>query len=430
MDSRVVSTLLIAFAILVPLQRIAGPANTIVADLAAVSLVLYTWSTLWRTRKAVSFPLILPQWLILIASLMATLVSLDRGGSLKTIAADLYVYVWFVTLCNAIEDEEIVSKVGKVWVVVACIEASLVLLGYAGIGPTTAPLPKGIAWAPGIKREAVGTFDLAADSGRAMGTFFNPNATAGYLGTSFLLFLITPFPQKRALRWGVGIWLLAGMVATGSNGGLAGLAAGVFFMILLRSQYKGAMAWISTAIIVVSLAALVFFMSGASLETIRESTRYLGPLHQTLGRLDQGAEKRANLLSKGWQAFLNAPLGLGPFASRVSEINKGLHNEYAAYLFERGILALLGLLLMLVQVLPCIESSASLTRVGSIRRHQLASYTGIFISTLVTALSHEVLHSRDFWFVLGLMFAQNRLLKREHGSGRRQLVSSGAGHRA
>ena len=99
-------------------------------------------------------------------------------------------------------------------------------------------------------------------------------------------------------------------------------------------------------------------------------------------------------------------------------------NEYAAYLFERGILALLGLLLMLVQVLPCIESSASLTRVGSIRRHQLASYTGIFISTLVTAFSHEVLHSRDFWFVLGLMFAQNKLLKRERGSEQRQLASS------
>ena len=259
MYSQVVSAILIAFAILSPLQRITGLGNLTPADFAMVCLALYTWPILWRTRKAVSFPLILPQWLILIASLMATIVSLDRGGSLKTIAADLHIYLWFVTLCNIIEDEEIVSKVGKVWVIVACVETFLVLLGYAGIGPTTAPLPRGIAWAPGIKREAVGTFDLAADSGRAMGTFFNPNATAGYLGTSFLLFLITPFPQKRALRWGVGIWLLAGMVATGSNGGLAGLAAGVFFMILLRSQYKGAMAWISTAIIVVSLAALVFF---------------------------------------------------------------------------------------------------------------------------------------------------------------------------
>jgi len=431
MDSRVVSTLLIAFAILVPLQRIAGPANTIVADLAAVSLVLYTWSTLWRTRKPVSFPLILPQWLILVASLMATLVSLDRGGSLKAIAGDLYVYVWFVTLCNAIEDEEIVSKVGKVWVVVACIEAFLVLLGYAGLGPRSAALPKGARQTPGVKREAIGTFDLAVWSGRAMGTFFNPNATAAYLGVSFFLFLATAFPHNRALRWGIGIWLLAGILATGSNAGLAGLAAGVFFMILLRSQHKAAMAWISATVIITALVTSVFLMSGTSLEALGESTRDSTPLRLTLGRLEDGIDGRLTLLREGWKAYLTAPLGLGPLASReIGTTSRGLHNEYAGYLFERGILALLGLLLMMAEVLSCVGSSARLTQVGSVRRCQLASFVGVCISVVVTALSHEVLHFRDFWFVLALMFAQNRLLKREHGSGQMQLVSSGAGHRA
>ena len=166
MDSRIVSTLLMAFAILLPLQRSVGPANTILADLAAVSLVLYAWPILWRTRKPVSFPLILPQWLILVAGLISMLVSLDRGRSLIALAGDLYLYVWFVTLCNVIEDEEIVSKVGKVWVVVACIETFLVLLGYTGIGPRAMKPPK-VPWAPGIKREVIGTFDLAVWSGRS-----------------------------------------------------------------------------------------------------------------------------------------------------------------------------------------------------------------------------------------------------------------------
>ncbi|MDH4135381.1 MAG: O-antigen ligase family protein [Anaerolineae bacterium] len=387
------------------------------ADLAMVSLVLYTWPTLWRIRKPVSFPLLLPQWLILVAGLIATLVSLDRGGSLKTLAGDLYIYVCFVTLCNAIEDEEIVSKVGKAWVVVACIETFLVLLGYTGIGPRAMKPPE-VPWAPGIKREAIGTFDLAVWSGRAIGTLNNANAMASYLGTSFFifLFLATAFPHKRTLRFGVGIWLLAGIVATGSNAGLAGLAAGVFFMILLRSQHKGAMAWISAAVIITGLVALVFLMTGASLEALEESTGGFAPLRLTLGRLGGGVEKRLRLLTEGWRSYLTAPLGLGPWASRVSEVHKGLHNEYAGHLFERGILALLGLLLMMAEVLFCAGSSASLTKVGSMRRYQLASFVGVCISTAVAALSHEVLHSRDFWFVLALMFAQNKLLKGERGS--------------
>jgi hypothetical protein len=354
--------LLLAVVVLLPLIRPAGPSQTALADAVLIALLLLTWPKLWRSRRPLKLPLIGPQWLILTGSLIATLASTNTLGCIVTLVQDVYIFTWFITTCNAIEPEDL-SWLGRIWGVTALVQAGLIVLGaFAGVRA------------------------LANEWGRGVGTFINPNMAASYIVTSFFVYLAIPFPRSHVLRAAGGALLLAAAMATGSNAGLAALAAGLAALLVFRlvNQQCVLFHWLG-------LAAL----AGAVL-----------CLLMTVGRLGKGFASRANIWTTAWQAFQRYPIGLGPGTSQVG-LGGELHNDFLSHLVERSALGLAGLLWSVVNTFVCLGKMARIERELD-RKFPLAvgPLLAGFASALPFMLTHEILHFRHHWILLALIFAQ------------------------
>ncbi|MBN1812159.1 MAG: O-antigen ligase family protein [Anaerolineae bacterium] len=378
--------LLLAIVILLPLIRPAGPGQTALADAALIALSLLTWPILWRARRPLRLPLVGPQWLIWTGSLIATLVSTNTIGCTVTLAQDVYIFVWFLMTCNAIEPEDL-PWLGRAWVVTALVQSGLIVLGaFAGVGA------------------------LANEWGRGVGTFINPNMAASYLVTSFFVYLTTPFPRSRMLRVAGGVLLLVAAVATGSNAGLAALATGLVALLAFRlvNQQRALWPWLGLAALTGTVFCLlvVLSMPSGSLAIMAALSDTKGVLLLTLGRLGKGFVSRANIWTTAWQAFQRCPTGLGPGASRAG-LGGELHNDFLSHLVERGALGLIGLLWSIRETFACLWKMPRVERELD-RRFPLAvgPLLAGFASTLPFMLTHEILHFRHHWIFLALIFAQ------------------------
>lgn len=378
--------LLLAIVVLLPLIRPAGPSQTALADVVLIALSLLTWPKLWRSRRPLKLPLIGPQWLILTGSLIATLVSANTVGCAVTLVQDVYIFTWFIVACNAIESEDL-SRLGRVWVVTSLVQGGLIVLGaFAGVRV------------------------LANEWGRGVGMFINPNMAASYIVTSIFVYLATPFPRSRVLRVAGGALLLVAAVATGSNAGLAALAAGLVALLAFRlaNQRRILWHWLGLAALAGAVLCLLMILSTPSgnLAILAALSDTEGVVLMTLGRLGKGFASRANIWTTAWQAFQRYPIGLGPGTSHVG-LGGELHNDFLSHLVERGALGLIGLLWSVANTSICLWKMARVERELD-RKLPLAvgPLLAGFASTLPFMLTHEILHFRHHWIFLALIFAQ------------------------
>ncbi|MFL7795105.1 MAG: O-antigen ligase family protein [Anaerolineae bacterium] len=378
--------LLLAVVVLLPLIRPPGPGQTALADAVLIVLLLLTWPKLWRSRRPLKLPLIGPQWLILTGSLIATLASTNTVGCIVTLVQDVYIFIWFITTCNAIEPEDLLW-LGRIWGVTALVQAGLIVLGaFAGVRA------------------------LANEWGRGVGTFINPNMAASYIVTSFFVYLAIPFPRSRVLRAAGGALLLAAAVATGSNAGLAALAAGLAALLAFRlvNQQRVLWHWLGLAALAGTVLCLLMILStpSGSLAILAALSDTKGVLLLTLGRLGKGFASRTDIWTTAWQAFQQYPIGLGPGTSQIG-LGGELHNDFLSHLVERSALGLTGLLWSVVNTFVCLWKMARAEREPG-RKFPLpvGPLLAGFASALPFMLTHEILHFRHHWVFLALIFAQ------------------------
>ena len=377
---------------LLPMERLILPMGLRAADFALMLLVLYGLGKAWHTHQRLEFPLLLPMWLILFSSSVATLVGLARPDSVIAIVQEIYLFVWFIALINVLRTLSLsdLDRLMKVWSVVACIESVTTVMGMLRIGPSmfyTLPY-----------RDR----NLREGLVRAVGTYINPNAVAVYLSVSFFVVLATSWPTW--VRFVLGGWLVAGMFGTGSNGALLSTFGSLVILVVVYSiveKRREIMSWGAIVCMGAGLVTMVLLILSLAPSLLSGFGLDVGApvLFQTLGRFSHSLASRLDIIEWAWKTYRHYPWGTGP-----NSFSSGLHNDYMAFWFERGPLGLIGWLWMIgTPLLTSLQVANQL--INKHQRWQVLALGAGFLACTVNAFSHEVSHMRQVWMLLVFLFA-------------------------
>jgi len=376
------------------------PLNLRVVDFVLVVLILYGLMKVFLIERRIHLALVMPLWLILVASLIATIAGGVHPDSVLAIFQEAYLFVWFLILINVLASFSLsdLERLMKIWCVIALTEATATFMGMVHIGPDifyTSPVD--------------GVVLSFAGFNRAIGTYINPNAAAAYLSISFFVLLATRWPIW--LRSVFGIWLLVGILATGSMGALFSTLGSFATLMVVYPALKPQRATASWGIVLgfgagVTIVALLITILGPSLSSVAGFVGEKELLSLTIGRFPRSLESRFAVIKTAWSVYSLNPLGTGP----NTFIPYGtLHNDYVAFLFERGPLGVIGWL-WLVGATLLVALRVAFWQTDSCRRWQMLSLGAGFFACAVNALSHEISHFRQVWVLMAFLFAMSYVL--------------------
>jgi hypothetical protein len=399
-----------------------GPGRSALLDPFNVTALLIFAATLAVTRRSIQVPYAGPVILMSLGSLLATANAVNAPAALFTLIQDAYLYAWFVMLVNVLRERGDLRPLRVAWVVAASVVAVIGLVGVARHGGDSAAAifnPKGF---------------------RAMGTFDQPDELADYLAMSVFMALSLTGRGGQLLRWSGIALMLAAMAATKANGGLMSLAAGLAAWAVVRVWTFGVspVGWIAGGLIAVGTVLLaVWLVAGlgvgaAQLERL-EANSFLG----RVGHSSEGREKIWQSLGRRYEAH---PLGIGPGNSRWQTVtieererptaghldtydsgadpflSKEAHNDYLAYMIERGPLALFGMLMLRWQTFLHVlrgrtggGAPEDRARSGAIT----AAMFGAWVASCLNANTIETLHFRHVWVFLAMVCALDTRPARE-----------------
>jgi O-antigen ligase len=427
--------LLAATVALLPLLLPRGPGESAPVDAVAVLFILVALAGLARRRRAFHLPAKGALSLIVGASLVATVLSLSVPHSMLSLLVEAYLYMLLVCVANDLGgNRRGLRVILTAWSIAALFWAAML------IGSHLELLPQGLQQAL-VENSRSGGYRVA-------GVSKNPNLAAGYMMTSFFVLLASPWPRRRPARLAAAAWLLAGLWVTGSNGALLGLATGVAVLAVAAGVRASRTPNQRLAVVGAALIASVPVLTGtvmvigvprvevASLQAVARSERG-GVFGASLGRLDRSVPTRLEIWRRAWRSAGSlAILGVGPGSAEKiptppGTLGRSLHNDYFAFLIERGVLGLLGLLGLCVVLL---RWSGRLMGALPDGRWRLAGLGGAVVANLTLATNHELFHFRHVWVLIGLVWAANALVTGHQaaaanpacrGRGPRELADAG-----
>jgi len=225
---------------------------------------------------------------------------------------------------------------------------------------------------------------LTIDVGsRAQATFANPNIAAHYLVTS--LVVLTRAPISRLLRYGaIGLGVI-GLAGTGSFGALL-MSIGAFgYLIVSLPQARRRLLIKRSAFVGVLVIGVAMIISGGGVLTPEAETGF------NERHFERSSEGRLGKWTAALDVAIENPLGIGPGSNRGLGLLPGdqeAHNEYLAYLSERSLVGLVGLILLYMAAWR-IGPRGGLTR-------------ALVIGFALQSLVRETFHYRHLWLILGL----------------------------
>lgn len=389
---RTVTVLLAAGAATLPLLEPTVGGNASAADLPILLAIVASAFWLLRSRAVIRLPYLLGEGLMMLGGALAAFLRADVGSSLA-LAQDLLVFAWGVALANGLRSPAVVRVVTTTW-------------AYAAV-----------AWAVVFEAAWVVGFSplsgVRANNGlRLQGTLGDPNLAANYFVVSLFVILAFGRPRRRWLRWLAVVIIVTAMAFTGSNGGAVSL---------IVATLVSTFAWLwrkHGAVPLIALGAIVILFVGAS-----TSGLHLGALEQraadatpilrdSLGRGSESSGSRSTLLHETTALYeQTGPFGIGPsrtkdwLAKEGAAYVKEAHSDYTATTVERGVIGVLGLLLLGLSLVR----RAGRVLVGPIRpdyAEHLPSpqmLLGALAAVFVAASFYEVLHFRHVWALFGLV---------------------------
>jgi O-antigen ligase len=366
------------------------------------AMLLFAWCLL-ANRARLEVPLAAPVLVIAVGSLLAVTNSESYSRSLATLAQDAYLYLWFIVMVNLMKDRGELRGFRVAWVWAACATAVLgigllVLQGRTSIQHFVGP--KGI---------------------RAVALFDGPNSLADYLVMSLFVALSLAGQSSRWLVGGSMAVLAGGLVATKSNGATLALLLGLVTWAVVRAATRARSPLAVLGGVLLSLAVLTmgwwlakeWDLGGPALRAFEERS--------FMARAERSADGRERIWHRLGERYARAPLGIGPGNSAMQRLSVGererkssflskeAHNDYIAYLVERGPLGLLGLLILMGQGFAFV--AAGLARSGDRAWRAgaggaiAAALAGGLVATAAHSFVMEKLHFRHFWMFLALAAA-------------------------
>jgi O-antigen ligase len=264
----------------------------------------------------------------------------------------------------------------------------------------------------------------AADGNRVLFTFGDPNYASTYWDATIFVVYAARTPSKRWMRIIGYIMLVWALALTESNGGALALGVGLFFLLLVRAYRKRGLVGTAAAALAIGLAVGSFF-TAVPLNSIRQAAADSNQalLVNSIGRSAQSGYERGVLIIETKQLYelSDGALGLGPAATKplltrweFPYANEA-HDDYLAMLVERGVVGLLGLLLLF--------GSAVCRAAPAIRRPLSARFAAAvpvpaglvagLLALSVNSFYEEILHFRFLWALLGIVAVLGKDARRD-----------------
>jgi O-antigen ligase len=379
---------------LAPLVSPKGPGNGSPIDVFVA--VGVTTVLLWavRRRARLQFPYFLPVAAFIAVGLASALLSAVPFRSGTAVAQEIFLFLWCAALATVCRAPRALAVLLRTWAMSATFWAAALIVGVVG----------GVPFLSGTKH--AGT--------RASLFFDHPNMAGNFFMIGVFLVVAAGFPRRRSLRYVCCALLIVATFLTGSNAAMLSLVGGavvtVFLHLKTRRGIVPATAVVTTLVVVLGVGAA--YAVPPLVAAAEQSDAPL--LRYTVGRSPESADKRGDIFADQLELYQQGDLlGIGPastknaLGSSFAGVAKEAHNDYLATLVERGPLGVLAVAALI---------GAVGARVAGITRRPLrgrlaaavpvpAALGGACAAFALTALTHEVLHYRWFWTLLGLVVA-------------------------
>jgi O-antigen ligase len=205
-------------------------------------------------------------------------------------------------------------------------------------------------------------------------------------------------------------------LGTGSLGAISGLGIGISVAIVLgvRSRRGAALALVVMVALPIGVASGVLFSQRHEVvQAAHESNNAL--LRNSIGRGYQSSTSREVLAQETFGLFETSDVwGRGPVATQhtlraqQAPYPKEAHNDWLAALVERGAVGSVGLLLLVLEIALWASRTWDRRRLAPGFAAALPAphfLVGALVTGLVFSFTHEVLHDRTLWALLGLVAA-------------------------
>jgi hypothetical protein len=405
-----VVTYLVGMLVLSPEQFLALPSNLTSGDFWNILLLPICWLYLIYMRRPIRFPYALGMWFILSGSFIGTFSSYDPLASIIFITKEVYLYVWFVTLVSVFASLEpgLVRRVLLVWTAVAVIHGVLLVAEFVSPNFYRFMLSFlgsiGVVWSRFI--------------GRPAGLFEDPVWAAFFQLMGFVPLLLGGLRRELSLL--LGIVLLLSILATGSLGpftSVLGASVVAVLLLLLMGGHLKFLVWLAA---VVTFAAGLFYFTISQYPDIQYRLQHL-----TTDRVAHTANERFFLWGGGTQVLFSpqAVLGVGPNNYRDFLENKTLHNDTLEFGVERGVIGLLGLVLLTCEAWnSAVKILLSQIKSGDTARPSGVIFLAMLFGVFLESNTHQIFHFRAVWLGLALLEAtHSRMIFRSIEEAARQV---------
>jgi O-antigen ligase len=385
----------VAALIFQPILHPSGPANTSPVDLFLVASIVT--GAIWARsgHPKLRAPYFIPVALMVAAGAASGLVSVLPGLAMSTLAIDLLLFAWCTVIVNVLSSPRAMRYALAAWSWAGIFWATVVVVAWLGH----------ITSLEGLQ---------AADGNRVLFTFGDPNYAATYWVVTIFVVHAAGVPSARWMRFSGYVTLAWALALSESNGGVLALVVGIIFLLLVRAYRRRGLVG-SLAVLFVVILAVGFLFTLEPIGKIRQQALNSGQplLVNSIGRSGQSSSERAELEVEVLQLYRQSDgvLGLGPgstkplLTSQLSPYANEAHNDFLAVLAERGVVGVLGLLLLV--------GTAAYWAAPLVRRRLSAGFAdavprpaGLVAGVLaLVSISYyeQVLHFRFLWALLGIV---------------------------
>jgi O-antigen ligase/polysaccharide polymerase Wzy-like membrane protein len=379
-----------------PLLTPQGPANTAPVD--GFILIAIVTTLLWAgpSRQPLRFPYALGIGTMVIAGCVAALLGNFPHAGLLAIVIDIFLFAWVTTVVNVGRTAAAAGFLLRVW----CVTGTI--WGLAFVAFITSSL--------GASSSASGY------SARVGFTLGETNGAGLYFALTILVILAGRWPRRLWWRVPVIACLLYDLLLTGSLAGIGGFLAGVALALVVRTAvWRGGAAALILLVILAVAGGSLYEVAHRDqvVEKAQSSQNHL--VRNSIGRAQQSAWEREMITQETLHLrATSSVLGLGPNATKntlereQAPYPKEAHDDWTAAVVERGILGLAGLLMLVGEIVVRASRVGSHRRLGPGLSAALPApefLVGALATLALYSFTHQILHDRNVWTLLGLLAA-------------------------
>jgi len=381
---------------LLPLQEQVLPGSVAPVDpaLAVAFLAMLVWAGWARPR--LHLPFAVPVGLLVATGTVAALFGAYPVTGALAVFQDLFLLAWCAVVANVAARPHGLGALLRAWAYSATGWAFLLAMAFS------------------LHQWGIAGVDTTQGT-RAALTFGDQNTAALYFVLSLMAMLASKRPRRPVARLGAVLLLLYALFLTGSLSGLLGLA--VCLVVAAFVFVRGRLGTVVAVVAVLFLSAAgggAFLLATSDQVTQRAANSQNQLIKDSIGRGHQSSSEREVLAGETLGLYFDGKLvGLGPRAtvltlqSNQAPYPKEAHNDFIAAVVERGVLGEVALFLLIgaIAVRSMALAGPPLPGVAG-RELPAAGYLlGAVVSLVVFSLTHEILHDRSVWTLLGLVAA-------------------------